>query len=245
MRKKKDNIPNFPQIGSRRTKVSVISIKNSVLPTGCSKREPAYLEIKAMPEDWQKLEDFWTEDFDGFCQEILRNFIEPAISKIEKDTTRGKHKPYRKLVDTMKAEASWLYAFLKYWLKKDREAYPDYLRQFINIAENEFGDIQKSSVHRLKTLPDGSKTKKPAIEYDILLLTHFALEKIRGKEANEQNLEPFNDYDSFYLTYCFRANRIYNSFIFNKSVKDDPEYIKNLVYKIPALNSVFKTLKLI
>lgn len=245
MKKRKENSPNFPVIGSRRTKASPVKIKNSILPTGLRDQEPAYLEIKATPEDWHKLETFWADDLDGFCQEILRSFIEPAITEIEKDTTRGRHKPYRTLADTIKNESSWLYAFLKYWLKKDKRPYPDYLNQLIEMTEKEFGDARKTSLKSLFTQSTSVKKEKEDTNYDIVLLTQFTIEMIHGDEAKKQNLIPFDNSESFFQTYCLRANRIYKSFIFGKGVKDDPDYVESLVYKIPALNSVFKTLKLI
>jgi hypothetical protein len=191
----------------------------------------AYVEIKAAPEDWRKLQRFLLDDPDAFSQALLKYFIEPVVEYVEEKEgvlPRGKHKDAKEIVQKLQRQSPWLYVFFQFWCKRPECEFPEYLKQLIAMAEREgYGpNIKKDTRYS----PQG--------------LTEYCISKVHGKEIAQYDLAPSgDDPSSFYITYVQgKIKTVQKGFTSHKA---DPKYVASLVYKIGPLKDIFQALHLI
>jgi hypothetical protein len=248
MRMKKELPPHVSVVKGRNTKKSPFSVQGHLNcfvfldkdAEGEQLLEPrsAHIEIRATAENWQTMEDFIFADPDRFCQEIRTNFIEPALQVDNKSLSQKD-----KLAETIKRESRWLHAFLRYWVKTNHpNSVPDYVKKLLKMIEDKYGSFKRSG---LTDYSEAVSSDPPDNQTDVLLLTQFCMEEVYKDRAHILGLYPFEDADSFRVTYCSGSGFIYNSFIFKKGVPDNPSYVENLPTKVPPLGNILKKLKVL
>lgn len=159
---------------------------------------PIKLEIKATPDEWEAFRDYI---LDGYYlskpnMHLLHELLaiaDCAIQSLEEKKPRGKNKKSHKLVEKIKEESAFLFAFLKYWCKKQPLGkWPKPLKDIIELAKREDIDC---------------KLGKSGNRYDPQVLTAFCIDKVHGTEAKKVGLKPLfesgkrDSIDNFYFTY--------------------------------------------
>lgn len=182
------------------------------------------LKINARREDWIRLDYYFQSAFDEFIDDLSSNFVIPAIEYLTRRPLPGKHKNTYPLVSKMKIKASALYALLSYFLKRPL---PEYLRKLIQMAEED--DKARYLI-------------KNENKYNPKELVMFCIEKVYGEKIKSAGLNPFEDSEWFYETYIVPGlDKFRRRYITNKK----PQEVANLVYWVPSLKTLFKSLKLI
>jgi len=187
------------------------------------------LKVTASKKAWQNLHDFYSHNPASFKNEFYCQFIRPAFIELTVKKTTGLHKQQKPIVNMLKEDAGWLYAFLSYWCKQPFKEWPDYLKKF----------IEKLKKEKLNEVLLNRKGK-----YDAKTITSLLCEAKYGRAIKKHNLSPFDDPANFYLTYIKGSPlsaEVKKKYIDGKS----QEIITYLVYSDRHLFDIFKRLKLV
>ncbi len=167
------------------------------------------LLIRTSPEEWQKLDEAISADPETVI-ENLRLIASAAVERTQKHKTpRGRRLTELRLIETIKREASHLYAFLQSY--EDSEEKPPAILKLISLLESK-----------------GYGTKK----YSALKYTLATMEILYKKRAqHEELLYPFRTGTNFYKTYIL-PHRIRHM---KEYIKNNPSKIPSLQKVFRAL----------
>ena len=177
--------------------------------------------------DWGKFWSYCLLNQNDFAKHFWSDLIYPAMKELEtKKGARGVKKYSQNLVNWIKPEAGFLYAFFSYWFKRKNHEWPDYFQKLVKMVE---------ANGWLKYLEGKRGTNKS------YRLTRYCVEKIYGEAIRGVGLKMFDDPTNFYRTYIQKsASKARKIFISGKSSQE----IAKLAYQNP-LKFIFEFLKIL
>lgn len=227
--KNEEVIPKISQ-HTRREKISITSNLTKNIK----------LKIVATPDDWTRLVEQFYHSPEALGIGIEYRFILPVLSELwPLKKPRGKLRNAL-AIGAFTEEASFLYAFFSFWVKRPTEEWPDYLKKLLRVAEKDGQVI---------LVPSGKGVTNPLIKKLMgkgtnapYRLTRYCMEKAFEKSIKGSGRRLFDDPFNFLKNYIHkhsRAKRAAMLFIKGKSSKE----VANLAYK-PPLENIFKRLKI-
>ena len=216
---------------SQHTKKAKISVTSNLT-------KDIKLKIVATPDDWIRLAEQYDPKALGIGIEY--RFILPVLFELwPLKKPRGKLRNAL-AIGAFTEEASFLYAFFSFWVKRPTEEWPDYLKKLLIMAKNDGQVI---------LVPNGKEGTNSLIKKLMkkgtnapYRLTRYCMEKAFEKSIKWSGRRLFDDPANFLKNYIHkhsRAKRVAMLFIKGKSSKE----VANLAYK-PPLENIFKRLKI-